>query len=375
MSVSPLKTLPRDVALKPPVDLVPNPYLHVGPKRIYNPLTDLILDTGTPAHTALHSVLNGAAQVQGLAPTVREELRRALWLVPEEEGSGHRAFRLKYVSLESHTVCNQKCYFCPVAYAPREPYFMPTELYRRILSELAAYRDTVEGVFMINYNEPTLDRRFVEQVGWIKEAGLPAATLTNGSGLTPKRVDALCALGGLRFLSINISTIDREKYKKDRGADQAEQIVRNLEYAGQHPVAEEMEMVVLGEGDAAHDQAFAEIQERFAGSRFQVQQRRLMNRAGYLQIGNNANLVGRCLGGCENIGSRPLQHLHITPHGQCVLCCEDYDEKYIVGDLTEASVEAVLTGERFAQLRRWAYGVEEAPDDFICRHCIYALAR
>jgi MoaA/NifB/PqqE/SkfB family radical SAM enzyme len=252
---------------------------------------------------------------------------------------------------------------------------MPTELYRSILRQLTPYRETLEGVFMINYNEPTLDRRFVDQVGWIKEAGLPAATLTNGSGLTPQRVDALCALGGLRFLSINISTIDPEKYKKDRGVDQVAQIVRNLEYAGQHPVAEEMEMVVLGEGDAEHDRAFEEIRERFAGSRFEIHQRRLMNRAGYLQIGKNANLVGRRLGGCENIGSRPLQHLHITPHGQCVLCCEDYDEKYVVGDLREESLEAVLTGERFAQLRRWAYGVEDAPDDFICRHCIYALAR
>jgi hypothetical protein len=28
-----------------------------------------------------------------------------------------------------------------------------------------------------------------------------------------------------------------------------------------------------------------------------------------------------------------------------------------------------------ALLRRWVYGVEEAPDDFICRQCIYALTR
>jgi hypothetical protein len=28
-----------------------------------------------------------------------------------------------------------------------------------------------------------------------------------------------------------------------------------------------------------------------------------------------------------------------------------------------------------ALLRRWVYGMEEAPPDFMCRNCIYALTR
>ena len=55
-----------------------------------------------------------------------------------------------------------------------------------------------------------------------------------------------------------------------------------------------------------------------------------------------------------------------------VLCCEDYDEKYVVGDLTTSSVADVLAGPELARLRRWVYGLEEAPDDFICRKCVFA---
>jgi hypothetical protein len=58
-----------------------------------------------------------------------------------------------------------------------------------------------------------------------------------------------------------------------------------------------------------------------------------------------------------------------------VLCCEDYDEKYVVGDLTEESVVDVLTGPKLALMRRWAYGIEDAPRDFICRGCTFALTR
>ena len=77
----------------------------------------------------------------------------------------------------------------------------------------------------------------------------------------------------------------------------------------------------------------------------------------------------------ERAITRPLQHLHITPHGKCVLCCEDYDEKYEVGDLNESTIEEVLTGDRIATLRRWVYGLEESPADFICKGCIFALTR
>ncbi|HET9227233.1 MAG TPA: SPASM domain-containing protein, partial [Thermoanaerobaculia bacterium] len=61
--------------------------------------------------------------------------------------------------------------------------------------------------------------------------------------------------------------------------------------------------------------------------------------------------------------------------GHCLLCCEDYDEKYVVGDLNHESVQDVLTGPKLALMRRWIYGLEDAPQDFICRGCTFALTR
>ena len=97
-----------------------------------------------------------------------------------------------------------------------------------------------------------------------------------------------------------------------------------------------------------------------------------MDRAGYLQIGLKVARPDRRLRGCENIGSRPLQHLHVTPRGKVVFCCEDYDEYHVVGDLTSDSVASVLAGDELAKLRRWSYGIDEAPPNFMCRKCVYA---
>ncbi len=349
--------------------LRPSPYLHVEAGRVYNPLTDRSLAAGEPTYAALGALRAG--REEGLTEALRRELREGLWAVPDGEDLARR-FRLKVVSLEAHTVCNQACYFCPVSVDPRKPYFMPTELYERIVAELSAFRDTIDGVCMINYNEPTVDRRFVQQVATLKAAGLPPAVLTNGSGLTPDRIDAILALGGLRYLSVNISTLDREAYRRDRGVDQLDAVLRNLDYAKDRAVAQEMDLVVLGQKDEAHRRAHEAVAERFAGSRFRVQPFEIMDRAGYLPVGLRPDRPHARLRGCDNVGSRPLQHLHVTPQGRCVFCCEDYDERYVVGDLTRQSVREVLEGPELARLRRFSYGVEEAPADFICRTCVFA---
>ena len=152
-------------------------------------------------------------------------------------------------------------------------------------------------------------------------------------------------------------------------------MIDNVDYANRHRVADEMVILVLGEDDEVHERNFQAISERFAGGTFDVRRFDLMDRAGRIAVGKRPPEPHRRLAGCDNLGSRPLQHLHITPQGRCVLCCEDYDENYVVGNLNEQSVEEVLTGDALARLRRWIYGQEEAPDDFMCRNCIYALAR
>ena len=216
------------------------------------------------------------------------------------------------------------------------------------------------------------DVRFADQCRALLAAELAVGVNSNGSGLTPAKVDALVEAGPLRFLSINLSTLDRERYRRDRGRDQLPRVVQNLDYAKDRPVAEEMVIMVLGNGDEQHAADYEEIARRFAGSRFEVTRDRIMDRAGHLEVGLKPPAREAKLCGCDNLGSRPLQHLHVTPHGKCVLCCEDYDEKYVVGDLNESTVEEVLTGDRVATLRRWVYGLEESPDDFLCRGCIFA---
>ena len=345
--------------------LRPSPFLHIDADRIYDPLTDRALAPGEAAYERFR-----AFEVTGEADA---ELETAGWLVRNGADLSRRS-RLKIVSLETATTCNQKCYFCPVSVAPREDYAMPDELFERIVDQLTAI-PTLEAVFLQSYNEPTVDRRFVELCQHLFAKGLPVAVLSNGSGFTPAKTDALIESGGLRYLCINLSTLDRERYRATRGEDHLPVVLRNVDYMKDRPLATEMKIVVLGTGDDPHARDFEAVRDRYAGSRFVVEQHVVMDRAGWLDVGLKASDHARPLAGCDNVGSRPLQHLHITPRGTCVLCCEDYDEKYVVGDLTKSTIAEVLEGDEIAKLRRWVYGIEEAPDDFMCRSCIFARTR
>ena len=342
--------------------LRPSPFLHIDADRVYDPLTDRALVPGDAAYDRFR-------QVEATGET-DAALEAEGWVIRDGTDLSRRS-RLKIVSLETTTTCNQKCYFCPVSIEPREDYEMPGELFTRILDELTAI-PTLEAVFLQSYNEPTVDRRFVEHCEALFAKGLPVAVLSNGSGFTPAKTDAIIAAGPLRYLCINLSTLDRERYQKDRGEDHLNVVLRNLDYMKDRPVAGEMKIVVLGKGDDEHQRDFEQIRDRFAGSRFVVEPHVVMDRAGWLDVGIKAQDREQRLAGCDNVGSRPIQHLHITPAGKCVLCCEDYDENYVVGDLTRNTIAEVLAGDELAKMRRWIYGLEEAPADFMCRDCVFA---
>ena len=169
---------------------IAEPYLNLHWDRIYNPLTNRTILPNDLGYGELRAMASGKRSVDSLSPDLKHLLESEGWIIPHisnEELS--KRFYLKFVSIEANTVCNQACYFCPVSINPREEYFMPIEFYEDILRQLSVYRNTVELVFMISYNEPTADKRFVDQIRLIKKHGFRPAVNTNATGLTPSRSD------------------------------------------------------------------------------------------------------------------------------------------------------------------------------------------
>jgi MoaA/NifB/PqqE/SkfB family radical SAM enzyme len=350
-----------------------SPYLHLYEHVILNPHTGRGIAAEDANYSGLRHLILEGEKLFDLDENQRRLVEEG-WMIREDEDLSHQ-YRIRWISLEAHSVCNQRCFFCPVSIAPREPSFMPTELYERIIAEIAELGEPIEIVAMIQYNEPTVDRRFIDQVRAIKNAGLPPAVLSNGTGLTPDKVDALVDMGGISYFSVNLSTLDPERYAEERGRNHLERVLANLDYAKDKSLADEMVIVVLGADPERHALDFEAITKRFEGSNFKVQDFEANDRAGYLEIGLAAEGRDLSVRGCDYMGSRPIEHVHITAAANIVLCCQDYDESWVLGNLENESLREVLDGEAYARARRQVYGIEAPPEDFICDNCRYALRR
>jgi MoaA/NifB/PqqE/SkfB family radical SAM enzyme len=348
---------------------VVSPFLHDRGTVVYNPTTGVSIPRDGEAYQALSRI------EQGLDPQaaegVLEHLRAARFLIDDVDRESRRT-HLLFLSLETCTSCNHRCPFCPVSVDPRDKQVMPAELFESIVDQTAAIGGSDLVVFLSNYNEPTIDPLFEDRCRTLFDRKLAVSILTNASHLTPERADRLARMGRFRYVGINLPTVDPERYHKLHGTRDLARVLANVDALKTDELSEETAIVVLGDEDEAHRKDVEAIRARFAPRGWEVKPFRIRSRPASGTFVPEPPAKKK-LKGCELMGSRPFEHLHVTATGKAVLCCQDYYEKLTVGDLTRETVAEVLGGDTMARLRRWTYGAEEAPEDFLCRRCEFAI--
>jgi MoaA/NifB/PqqE/SkfB family radical SAM enzyme len=348
-----------------------SPYLHDRGALLYNPTSGESLPRGAPGYIALSRIRQGLPAEA--SAEVLEHLRAARFLIEDIDAETRRS-HLLYVSLETCTSCNHRCPFCPVSVDPREREVMSQELFESIADQVLEIGGPQVVVFLSNYNEPTVDPLFEERCLALFARGLPVSLLTNASHLDPDRADRIARAGRFRYIGINLPTLDPERYEKMHGTRDLARVLGNIDALRAREIGEETAIVVLGNNDEPHRKDVAEIRARFEPLGWAVKPFRIRSRPASGTFVPEPPPVKE-LRGCELMGSRPFEHLHVTATGKAVLCCQDYYEKLTVGDLKTETVAEILGGDVMARLRRWTYGVEEAPEDFLCRRCEFALGR
>jgi MoaA/NifB/PqqE/SkfB family radical SAM enzyme len=359
----------REAAVAAVLEETVSPFLHDRDTVLYNPLTGVSLPKDGEAYRVLSRIEQGLSPAADSA--VVEHLRAARFLIDDIDGEARRS-HLLYLSLETCTSCNHRCPFCPVSVDPREREVMSQTLFESILDQVVEAAGRGIHVFLSNYNEPTVDPLFEERCTALFQRGLAVSVLTNASHFTPERAARLETAGRFRYIGINLPTLDPERYEKMHGTRDLARVLANIDALHARSLAEETAIVVLGEEDEAHRRDVAVITERFGPLGWDVRPFRIRSRPA------SGTFVPepppkRKLRGCELMGSRPFEHMHVTATAKAVLCCQDYYERLTVGDLKTQTVAQILGGDVMARLRRWTYGVEDAPDDFLCRRCEFAL--
>jgi len=349
---------------------VVSPYLHDRGDSIYNPLTGKELPKASEGYRALKGIEQGSSS--GADDSVLAHLRAARFLIGDPLSESRRT-HLLYASIETCTACNHRCPFCPVSVEPRDKEVMSRELFESIADQVYEIGGKSVVVSLSNYNEPTFDPLFEDRVRYLFGKGIPVSILSNASGFTPERAALFESLGRFRYIGINLPTLRADRYEKLHGTRDLARVLANMDAMRARELSEETAIVVLGSEDEEHLRDVAEIRSHFEPRGWVVKQFKIRSRPD-----SGTYVVEppplKKLRGCELVGSRPFEHIHVTGTGMAVLCCQDYYEKLTIGDLKTQTVAEVLGGDTIARMRRWTYGVEEAPEDFLCRRCEFAIS-
>jgi len=271
-------------------------------------------------------------------------------------------YRLLTAQIEVTAHCNWGCQFCPVAADPKPRETMSMPLFGEIIDKLKPHTN-IRFVTFHFFNEPTLDPHFEDRVRLLAESGLKLSLSTNLSALTPGKIKLLTDTGVLHHLVVNLPSENDVEFQRLTGSRTLTISQRNLERAIEAgwPIT----IAVNGTGDDLRRNV-RKLRERYSARGVEVRPTLTCDRAG--AVGGHYNqavhITGR-LRGC----SWPLNHAYFSVRGDLFICCNDYYQREVYGNIRDGTLHDVMVHPRAVKLRRRVFGVEDAPKDYICRTC------
>lgn len=61
-----------------------------------------------------------------------------------------------------------------------------------------------------------------------------------------------------------------------------------------------------------------------------------------------------------------LNHNVLMPNGDVLLCCMDYDQKHVIGELNTMKYQQLFTSKEYIRIRA---GLRDESIDILCRNC------
>jgi len=266
----------------------------------------------------------------------------------------------RYIDVELTNTCNFHCLMCPtgVGSQKRAKGFMSDDIYRKLIDEV---KERHTPLRFIRWGEPSLHPKFSQYLEDAKKHDLPVHINTNGKLLNE---DILRKLVDLPLDSIKFSFqgVDRNSYRQMRNTDYFDELFKKIKLLhslrGDRPspfIHVATTITIESPEIVAH---FKETAGRFADlvtiGRTQLE---------YLDLAK----VKLSEEEIKTLTALKLQETLIKKHPECpevfdklsinwdgkvTACCKDYDEKMVIGDLRNQSLQEIWSSEQMFQYRR-----------------------
>lgn len=265
------------------------------------------------------------------------------------------------VSIETLSLCNAACDFCPYPSLERKGAGMPDALLWKILNEFRDLPPDLPVVFNPSrVNEPFLDRRIFDVLAWTNQ-NLPHFSFTLFSNATPLNHSNLLRLAAIR--NVNVLVLSINDYRADvyekvmqlsfcRTMDRLAEIHRLKQEGGLY-----FDVVVSRVGDhSVHDLEFRSWAER----NFPLFQIWVTPRADW------TGAVHTIVSPVPDIACTQWFALEILANGKEAFCCMDSDGRLASGNAESMHILEIYNQPRRRALRmRQSSRLEASP----CNRC------
>ena len=229
-----------------------------------------------------------------------------------------RKNQLDVVEIETTTICNRRCIYCPNSTVTRPQKFMEESTFHRIIDSLVemGFHGRLSPHF---FGEPLMDDRLPFLLRYTKEK-LPKAQIklfTNGDLLTVDKYNKLCEVG------VDVFRVSQHS------AEPSKAIIKTLEYAKEH-----------------------------AGQHLIKPIEYLNYYNEFYKNHNTNNLLNNRGGLIQNISSKSrtfcyyVNQLTFDYEGNAVLCCNDYLSSIKFGNIMTSSIRDIWHDPNYIKARR-----------------------
>ncbi|GIX49442.1 MAG: radical SAM protein [Candidatus Tectimicrobiota bacterium] len=247
------------------------------------------------------------------------------------------------IQIQTVSWCNRSCAFCPSGKFPVPKAFMPLEVYRRVIDQLAEleFAGRLSPYLM---NEPLLDKRLPELIAYARQRCPQSWIAINTNG------DALSESLACRLFEAGLNCLDVNAY--DSPQQHAAHLALAARVAKRRPGLRVhrgyLDPTFNGEGlprslQILHCRDMSDWEGRFRAKRATPG---LTNRSGNVPAARR--LAAPLPLGCP----RPFEQMYINYLGQAVLCCNDWRFEVVMGDTAQASLREIWTNAKYEAYRR-----------------------
>jgi len=284
-----------------------------------------------------------------------------------------RRFRPSFprtVEFQTLSTCNAKCVFCPHSQNPKEiPHGrMEDSLINKIIDECS--RHMVGRISPYLTNEPLMDKRMSAILEKIKKKCiLPVKTKINtNAALLTEETGRKLIESKLDQLWVSVNGYSEETYKESMGLDFTTTMENINTFLDMKKTlgAKRPKVVVTTIKTKLVEHELEKAREYWAVRDVDFRIHNLDNRSG--EEAASAIRPESRKPGLRRDCDLFLKQAYIVENGDMILCCHDWRQSVVVGNITQSSISEVWNSDHFKKLI-YEYYDENFANLEICRNC------